>query len=423
MHAEAMAVTALPAEEFFLARQPILGRDQHLVAFELLFRAAGEHDDAQMTNGAAATAAVISHASHLGMEQVVGDQLAFVNADADVLMSDFVHFLPPHKVILEILETVKPTQQLLARVSELKALGFKFALDDVVDRNEEVDRLVELVDVVKVDLQGIDRNNLAALAASLRTPSKKLLAEKVETLDEFNMCLELGFDYFQGYYFARPAILSGKKITPSEIAILHLMELINSNADNEVIETAVKRDALITLNLLRLVNSRAAGTGHRIESVSQALLQLGRRQLRRWLQILLYTAPGGAVELTSPLLQMATTRGKLLELMTQKVRAGDTAASELAFTVGIMSLADALFSVPMEEILQNVEVADEVRAALLRREGDFGVMLKVAELLESAECGKSLTQALRQLKLTVKQIREIELAAFEWVQELAYEVH
>lgn len=423
MHAEAPAVSSLPAEEFFLARQPILGRDQHLVAFELLFRAAGEHDDAQMTNGAAATAAVISHASQLGMEQVVGDQLAFVNADEDVLMSDFVHFLPPHKVILEILETVKPTQPLLARVAELKALGFKFALDDVVDRSADVDRLVELVDVVKVDLQGIDRAALPALAASLKTPSKKLLAEKVETVDEFDMCMDLGFDYFQGYYFARPVILSGKKISPSEMTLLHLLELINSNADYQAIESAVKRDALASLNLLRLVNSRAAGAGRRIESVNQALDQLGRRQLQRWLQILLYTAPSGRVELTSPLLQMATTRGKLLELMTQKVRPGDTASADRAFTVGIMSLADALFSVPMERILQNVEVADEVRDALLGRWGDFGVMLRVVELLESAGSGKALAHTLRRLGLTVKEIREIELKAFEWVQELAYEVH
>jgi EAL and modified HD-GYP domain-containing signal transduction protein len=423
MHAEAVAVPSAPPAEFFLARQPILGRDEHLVAFELLFRAAGEHDDAQMTNGAAATAAVISHASQLGMEQVVGEQLAFVNADEDVLMSDFVRFLPPHKVILEILETVKPTQQLLDRVAELKQLGFKFALDDVVDWTDEVEQLAALVDVVKVDLQGIDRDNLPQLAASLKTPSKKLLAEKVETIDEFRMCLELGFDYFQGYYFARPAILSGRQIAPSEMVILSLLELIGSEADDQAIETAVKRDALTTLNLLRLVNTRAAGTGSRIESVSQALKVLGRPQLKRWLQVLLYASPGGKVELSSPLLQMATTRGKLLELMTQKVRAGDPASADLAFTVGMMSLADALFGVPMAEILDRVEVADEVRAALLAREGEFGVMLRVAELLESAECGKVLNAALKKLGLTVKEMREIELAAFQWVQGLAYEVH
>ena len=421
MHADPTAAVSVPSNDFFLARQPILGRDQHLVAFELLFRAAGEDDDAKLTDGAAATAAVISHASQLGMEQVVGEQLAFVNVDEVVLMSDFVRFLPAHKVILEILETVVPTEQLLARVAELKELGFKFAVDDVVEHSAELDKLVALVDVIKVDVKGLAPEELARLADSLKGTGKKLLAEKVETLDEFRLCMELGFEYFQGYYFARPAILTGKKITPSEMGILRLLELVNSNADSQAIEAAVKRDALISLNLLRLVNSRAA-PGPQIESLSQALSQLGRRQLSRWLQILVYTS-AGQVDLDSPLLLLATTRGKLLEMMTLHVRPGDTASADRAFTVGIMSLADALFSVPMADILDNVEVADDVRAALLDREGDFGTMLRVAELLEAADCGRKLAAALRRVGLTVPEIREIELAAFNWVRELTHEVH
>ena len=421
MHADATAAVSVPSHDFFLARQPILGRDQHLVAFELLFRAAGEDDDAKLTDGAAATAAVISHASQLGMEQVVGEQLAFVNVDEVVLMSDFVRFLPAHKVILEILETVKPSAPLLARVAELKTLGFKFAVDDVIEHSAELDQLIHLVDVIKVDIKGVQPNALAQLVTSLRATGKRLLAEKVETIDEFKLCMELGFEYFQGYYFARPVILSGRKITPSELGILRLLEVVNSNADSQAIETAVKRDALISLNLLRLVNSRAA-PGPRIESLSQALAQLGRRQLSRWLQILLYTAAGARVELNSPLLQLATTRGKMLELMTLRVRPGDTASADRAFTVGIMSLTEALFSVPMADILENVEIAADVRAALLEREGDFGVMLHITELLEAAEGGRKLGDALKKIGLTVPEVREIELAAFDWVRELTHDV-
>lgn len=422
MHAEVRAVSnTIPSDEFFLARQPILGRDQHLVAFELLFRAAGEHEDARLTDGAAATAAVISHASQLGLAQVVGEKLAFVNVDEVVLMSDFVRFLPPNKVILEILETVKPTQALLARVAELKKLGFKFALDDVIEHSGEVEQLLDLVDVVKIDLQGVAPEALAPLVAAMHASGKKLLAEKVETQSEFRLCQELGFDYFQGYYFARPVILSGRKITPSELVILRLLELINSDADNAAIETAVKRDALISLNLLRLVNSRATGPDSRIESVTEALNKLGRKQLRRWLQILLYTTPGNPVELASPLLQLATTRGKLLELMSLQVRPGDVVGAERAFTVGIMSLADALFSMPMADILDNVELADDVRAALLGRAGDLGTMLDVVERLEKADTDRQFTAALHKLKLTSKQVREIELAAFDWVRELVSE--
>ena len=422
MHAVATAATILPSDEFFLARQPILGRDQKLVAFELLFRAAPEHEDAQLTDYAAATAAVISHASQLGMKQVVGEQLAFVNVDEVVLKSDFVRFLPPDKVILEILETVRPTESVLARVAELKELGFKFALDDVIGHSELVSKLIDMVDIIKVDVKGVTRAELAELAHSLRRPNQKLLAEKVETVEEFRLCMELGFEYFQGYYFARPAILSGKKITPSEMVLLRLFELISSNADNEAIEEAVKRDALLSLNLLRLVNTHVAGGGERIESISQALVQLGRSQLQRWVQILLYSGPDGNVELNSPLLQMATTRGRLLELMTLTLHPGDVAGANNAFTIGIMSLMDALFSLPMEEILGRVEVSPEVRAALLDRTGDYGAMLSVAEGLEGGQCKRALTEALGKLGLSAKQLREIELAAFGWVRELEAEI-
>ena len=309
----------------------------------------------------------------------------------------------------------------MARVAELKGLGFKFALDDVIHHSEEVDKLLELVDVVKVDLQGVAPDVLGHLAVSLRKSGKKLLAEKVETQQECRRCMELGFDFFQGYYFARPVILSGRKITPSEMVILYLLELINSDADDAMIETAVKRDPLISLNLLRLVNSRAAGPDSRIESVAEALTQLGRKQLRRWLQILMFAAPGSKVELDSPLLQLATTRGKLLELMSLQVRPGDVIGAERAFTAGIMSLADALFSMPMADILDNVELAADVRAALLARTGDLGAMLDVVERLEKADTGRQFTAALRKLDLSSKQVREIELAAFNWVRELVHD--
>jgi EAL and modified HD-GYP domain-containing signal transduction protein len=193
--------------------------------------------------------------------------------------------------------------------------------------------------------------------------------------------------------------------------------------DNHTIELAVKRDALISLNLLRLVNTAASGVGQRIDTVGDALASLGREQLQRWLQILLYAAPGASVETNLPLLQMATTRGKLLELMSLRLHPGDRAAADTGFTVGILSLTDALFSIPLKDILDTVDVADEVRAALLQREGEYGDMLKVVELVEKARSGRLLAAALRQLDLSVKDLRDIEMAAFEWINDLAHEVH
>jgi EAL and modified HD-GYP domain-containing signal transduction protein len=405
------------ADNFFLARQPILNRGQRLVAYELLFRDAGAHNAASVTDDAEATATVIAHAAELGMAQVVGDQMAFVNVDAVGLMSDFIRFLPHDKVILEILETVKATPEVLDRIRELKQAGFRFALDDVIGQSDDVQQFTPLCDVIKVDIKDMQPGTLPALARVLKNPRQKLLAEKVETIEEFQQCMELGFEYFQGYYFARPVILSGKKIAPSQLSVLHLLDLLNSDASNQEIEHSVKHDALITLNLLRLVNTPAVGARYRINSVGHALMVLGRRQLRRWLQILLYVKNGGTAEFTSPLLQLATTRGKTMELMVEHLRPGQRVSADIGFTVGVMSLMDTLFSIHMRDVLESVNVLDEVRAALLHRGGDYGSMLSLIEQLEQGRDGKTLALMLHQLALKPAELYTIQLAAIEWVTE------
>ncbi len=416
MTAPELPLSAL-ADNFFLARQPILNRGQRLVGYELLFRDAHANNAANITDHAEATATVIANASELGLEHVVGDQMAFVNVDGVGLMSDFIRFLPNDKVILELLETVKATPDVLARVRELKQAGFRFALDDVVGASDDVQQLQALCDVIKVDIQDMRPGTLPALARVLKNPRQKLLAEKVETVEEFRQCMDLGFEYFQGYYFARPVILSGKKISPSQRSVLHLLELIDGDASSHEIESSVKHDALITLNLLRLVNTPAVGTRYRINSVGHALMVLGRRQLKRWLQILLYVKGGGAQEFTSPLLQLATTRGKTLELLVEHLRPGQRVSADIGFTVGVMSLMDTLFSIQMRDVLDTVNVLDEVRAALLHRGGDYGSMLSLIEHIEHGSDERALAQMLGQLALRPAELYAIQLAAIEWVTD------
>jgi EAL and modified HD-GYP domain-containing signal transduction protein len=403
------------ANHFFLARQPILNRSQRLVAYELLYRNA-DTGTADFTDGTAATASVIAHASELGMQQVVGEQMAYVNVDTEGLMSDFIHFLPNDKVMLEVLETVEATPEVLARVVELKQAGYKFALDDVVGCSDSLTKLQPLMDVIKIDIKGMGREALGELTRSLKTPGQKLLAEKVETQEEFRHCMDLGFEYFQGYYFARPVILSGKKIAPSQMAIMQLLELLASDADQHEIERGIKLDPLITLNLLRLVNTPAVGARFRINSVGHALVVLGRRQLQRWLQILLYIK---GHQYDSPLLQLATTRGKTMENVLEHLRPGERIGADIGFTVGIMSLMDALFSVAMPEILDSVNVLDDVRAALLHRTGNYGDVLKLIELVEEAQEGPELTGLLHSLGLTSSTLYASQLAAYEWINDYA----
>ncbi len=414
--------TALPstrAEEFFLARQPILNRDQGLYAYELLFRRAGS-DTANVVDDLSATASVIAHASELGLENVIGGSLGFFNIDEAVLMSDFVKFLPCHKVILEILETVKVTPEVVARVVALRDSGYKFALDDIVEETEELRQLLPYVDIIKIDIADMKREDIPALHSRFKDAGKRTIAEKVENIEEFNFCLSLGFDYFQGYYFAKPVIMTGKKLAPSQVAIMQIIAQLDADADTSVLERSIKHNAALGLTLLRLVNTPAEGVIHPIDSLAQALNVLGRRQLYRWLQIMLYAESDKTRHTISPLLLLATTRGKLLELMAQRVNPGERGMADRAFTVGIMSLMDTLFSLPMENILEQMPVAAEVRDALLSRQGVFGDMLKLVEYIERVqESGPMLRPALRKLNLTSDDMVEMEVAAFEWSDSVA----
>ncbi|MFA9218969.1 MAG: EAL and HDOD domain-containing protein [Sphingomonadaceae bacterium] len=408
------APKSLRVREFYLGRQPILDRNQALFGYELLFRNAPV-GPANITNDLSATAAVIAHASQLGMEKTIGDALGFVNVDADVILSDIFSFLPREKLVLEIVETMQVTAPVLSRMTELVGQGFSFALDGVTVDSGHVQSLLPLVEYIKMDMRNTPASSLAKLAPRFKQDHKKLVAEKVETREEFKTCLDLGFDYFQGYYFAKPVIMSGKKLSPSQLAVMELMTLVTSDADNLEIERAIKRDVSLALNLLRLVNTPAVGARQRIDSLSQAVTILGRRQLQRWLQIMLYAEPSKRGHSMTPLLMLATTRGRLLELLAGKLRPSQRSAADVAFTVGIMSLMDTLFGIPMQEILAQIPVNDEVSDALMYRGGFFGDLLKLAECIERIEDMEDhIVPTLRDLAMSTDELVELEMAAFEW---------
>jgi EAL and modified HD-GYP domain-containing signal transduction protein len=215
-------------------------------------------------------------------------------------------------------------------------------------------------------------------------------------------------------------VLSGKKLPPSQLALIRLMGLLNSDAENSEIERAVKQDAALGLNLLRMANSPALGNGSRISTLGQAMMLLGRQQLQRWLQILMYSEPGRKPGTVSPLLTMATTRGKLLELVAQKIRPGNRQSADIAFTVGIMSLVDALFGIPMREILMQMPVSQPVSDALLSRNGLYGDMLRFAEQLERMdESPAGLRASIERLGLTHNDLQQLQLAAYDWSDQVS----
>jgi len=402
----------LQLRNFYLARQPLLDRNQALFGYELLFRSRQE-GGAEIDSALAATSGVLAHAAQLGLPRAIGDALAFLNVDTDVLMSDIFAFLPRERTVLELGASVEASDAVLWRLAELAGHGFRFAAE-ASSHGARLGRLLPLLDYVKVDLRATPVVAMLSLVPRLRGTGKRLVAEKVESQTEYRTCLDLGFDYFQGYYFAKPSVLAGRKLSPSQQALVELMHLVDSDADNIEIERAIKRDVPLSINLLRIVNTPAASLGQRIDSLSQALLVLGRRQLQRWLQIMLYAEPGTRGHAMTPLLMLASTRARLMELLAQRLRPGQRQVADVAFTVGIMSLMDALFSVPMADLVEQIPVSDEVAAALVKRSGFFGELLRLAESLEQMEEGDALLPVLGELADSGDELVELEMAAFEW---------
>ncbi len=372
-------------EEIFVGRQPILDRNQELFAYELLFRSGAKRNAAEVTDDLIATASVISYAfGELGAEQALGPYKGFINCDASLLLSDMLEALPCDKIVLEVLETVEVTPQIIERCAELKARGFTLALDDFVNYEAKWKPLLDLVDIVKVDLMPLSPQGLLDTTRALQRWPVTLLAEKVDSREMADHCHKLGYHLFQGYYFAKPVIIAGKKLGHSQLALMQLLGMVLSDAETVELEAVLKREPGLAMNLMRLTNSAASGVRTKVTSLGHAISVLGRRQLQRWLQLLLYTNPAGG-NVASPLLQLAATRGKMMELLASCLHPGNGEGEDQAFMAGIMSLMPSLVGVEMAEILRGVSVATYVKDALEIREGELGVMLDLIEALEAGD--------------------------------------
>lgn len=402
-------------QNIFLGRQPILDRDQHIVAYELLFRSSSQSQNAEITNDFQASAHVITQAfSEFGIASVLGNKKGFINVSADLLLSDIIELLPQDKIVIELLETIQVNDEIISRCRELKAMGFTLALDDY-GGDPQFEPLFDIVDVVKFDLPQMEPAALENRVSHLQKWPLKLLAEKVEYVDQAIHCHKLGFDLFQGYYFARPVILSGRRADSSKLAIMQLLGLVLDDAETLTIEQSFKHDPSLSYNMLRLVNSVAMGLPSKISSLRQAIVVLGRQQLQRWLQLLLFVNQGG--DMQNPLLELAATRGKLMELLAAAQAPQERGFHDRAFMTGIMSLLDTLLGMPIEEVVSQINLADDVENALVKHEGKLGKMLLLVEKLEQNDF-EAAELILKEIHLTQKHLMGSQLDAMRWANAL-----
>jgi c-di-GMP-related signal transduction protein len=403
---------------FWLGRQPILDTMAATVGYELLFRS-DPGNAAQIDDQRAATAIVINHAySELGIAAVLGECRGFINFDGELLMSDVVELLPPERTVIELLEGLAVTQPVIERCRDLRSRGFSFALDDVVHLDEVQAPLLSIIDVVKIDVLATPADKLPELVRKARAAARvKLLAEKVDTRVQADRCRELGFDLFQGYFFARPVLIQGRRTDPSKRVLMRLLEqTLNDDTDTADIEDTFKQAPDLSYKLMRLVNSVGMGLRSPIESLSHAVKILGRRQLQRWLQVLLF-ANQTATDFPSPLLQMAAARGKLMELLAEK-SSRDNHLHDRAFMTGILSLLDTLLEMPMTDVIGQIHLPDDVCSALVQRNGRLGRLLLIVEALERADAAEVASLLADGDPCTTEDLPMLQIAALSWSNRL-----
>jgi EAL and modified HD-GYP domain-containing signal transduction protein len=287
----------------------------------------------------------------------------------------------------------------------------------VFEFTPEIESLLGIVEVVKLDLMQIAPEHLSGLVQKLKKYPVKLLAEKVEDREQAKLCMEMGFDLFQGYHFARPEMLSGKRPNPSKIALVRLLSMMLEDADNDQIEETFKEQADLTYNLMRMVNSAGTGLTTKISSLKHGMMVLGRQPLRRWIQLLLYASNQGNITV-SPLMQLAATRGKLLELVAQQEHPEDRDYADRAFMVGMLSLLDTLMGEPLPEILSRMSLHEEVEAALLKHEGSLGELLMLCDNIETGNLTSIQGMLGVHPSLSMESLNKAQLEALGWANKI-----
>lgn len=397
--------------DIFLGRQPIYDRQLQVFAYELLFRS-GDENQAGVLNGDQATSQVILNTfMEMGIEPIVGSKRAFINMTRDFFLLNYTQIFPPDRVVMEILEHIQIDTEFIEAVRHCSSLGYTIALDDFVYR-EQLHDLLQLADIIKIDLLAIDRTELQKHVAILRQYGAKLLAEKVETQDDFKLCKALGFDYFQGYFLCKPEIIKGQRVPANRALVLQLLaKLQEPEVDFAELEEIVRRDVALSYKLLRVINAAYYALPKKVDSLRQALSLLGSSFIASWLRIIILA---GIDDKPHDLVLTAIIRAKMCELLGQALGHQST---EAFFTVGLFSALEALLDSPIEAIMESLPLSDEITAALVSHQGLLGETLHCVLAYERGHWEQVHCQRLDQGRIT-----DAYLAAIDWAHKADYQL-
>lgn len=393
----------------FVARQAILSRDETLFGYELLFRD-GVENFFQTPDGEAATHSTLDSSVLMGFDLLCDGKRGFINCTRDVLLKDYVTLLPSAQTVVEILENVPPDELVMAACERLKDSGYRIALDDFIE-NDPREPLIHLADIIKVDLR-LSSPDQAAAAVNRYGKRCQMLAEKVETQDEFVAAKRMGFSYFQGYFFCRPEVLHASQIPVNRIQYIRMLQAASRvQLDSDEIERLIKTEPSLCYRLLRYLNSSLFGFSSDIHSVRHALAMLGARETRRWVRLV--AALGAGQSRSSPLVLAALVRARFCELLGSKMDHADTDL----FLMGMMSLMDAILEMPMARVVENIPLDLECKSVLL---GGVSRLRPVYQLMLSQESGdwQAVGELAKQLHTSESEIANDYWQAMQWARQM-----
>jgi EAL and modified HD-GYP domain-containing signal transduction protein len=399
--------------EHFIARQPIFDTRRRVYAYELLFRSgldnyfdSDDHDQA--------AASVIANSNLLfNLSEMTGNTKAFINCTRRVLLEDLMTTLPRQQAVVEVLEDVEPDAELIEACRRLKKQGYTLALDDFV-YHQNYEPLLDIADIIKVDFLLSDVDEQERLARVMIPRGIKMLAEKVETHEVYEQARAMGYQLFQGYFFAKPVIISRKDIPTNKVQFLRILKNIHAEeVDFKKLALAIQSEVSLSYKLLKLINSAAFALRHKVTSILQALSLLGLREIRSWVSLLSISSM--ADDKPAELVVSSLLRARLCEQLAQPCKMGDR-QSDL-FLMGLFSLLDVIMSRPIEEILEEITLEEDLLEALT---GQPGPMRNILDLVIAMEKGQweQVSALAAELDIDEKLLPALYLDAVKWSQNI-----
>ncbi len=400
-------------QDIFIGRQPIYNRNLGVYAYDMFFSDGNENNAGQNVNeDAAASQVILNTFMNMGLDNLVGTSMVCINISERLLLNADKLPLPPNQVILHIQPDININEDTLAALQRLKKAGFTLALEGFLDTSN-FDELLKFIDIFNLDMHLYSKKENLSRLKKMKKLNIKVLAEKVETLDEYEEYMDLGFDYFQGYFLSEPRILKGKTLETNKLSIMQLLSTLHSNdSDASAIEDALTCDLTLSYKLLKLMNSAFFNLPSNVESIKRATVLLGRKKITSWATMLALSSMN---DQPTALINIAMVRAKTCELLAIKLGLEN---EDQFFTTGMFSALDILMQRPLDSLISPLPLTDEVKQAILHHKGRLGIALKCSLLLETSSAAK----------LSVKGITKAELSALyleadRWAQQLTQVIH